>query len=515
MKRLAYSNYFVARTGLNGDHRVCMVDVKTNQTLKLDNEFTDEVTRRDLHRLRPGDLAARRLGSGQAALDAVRHRRRRRQVSSDAPPPLGGTVTHRPARRGGRRRLVTVGLAGSSRPGWSARRRTPRRRTTRTAAPHPGRPAAGLAGPRPAACRCSAATRDPGVPERAAASATTTSTSPSPSRPPGPGRTWSGSTRRIRDGELVVHGAHGARASTRCYVGTSADFEAGTQVARRAAARRQRAVGRGRPARGQRHRPGHATGRGTGCRSRSTPAATDRRPPALDRCRRPGVPDRRHRGGARRRYAARRLPRRRAGRRRPRPRSRRSSTRWSTAGSRRSPSSTTTRPAASRRTTSSEEVAGRGRRVRRGARTTAPGERNALLVVSGWADAASSLATVTRTPLRAAADPLGRHLARAVAADPGGRRLDRRRGAARSTSTSVTRPRRSSARPWRRSSRASRRRRRGTTPGAPPAAATPRPAHAVRRVACGLHARPGGPRRPRVRGRLVPGRHRHSGRPRS
>ncbi len=31
-KRLAYSNYFVARTGLNGDHRLCVVDIKPDGT---------------------------------------------------------------------------------------------------------------------------------------------------------------------------------------------------------------------------------------------------------------------------------------------------------------------------------------------------------------------------------------------------------------------------------------------------------------------------------------------------
>ena len=44
VKRLAYSNYFVARTGLNGDHRVCLVDVNDDQTLALDEEFKDEST---------------------------------------------------------------------------------------------------------------------------------------------------------------------------------------------------------------------------------------------------------------------------------------------------------------------------------------------------------------------------------------------------------------------------------------------------------------------------------------
>lgn len=44
VKRFAYSNYFVARTGLNGDHRVCMVDVNDDATLSLDETFKDEDT---------------------------------------------------------------------------------------------------------------------------------------------------------------------------------------------------------------------------------------------------------------------------------------------------------------------------------------------------------------------------------------------------------------------------------------------------------------------------------------
>jgi hypothetical protein len=44
VKRIAYSDYFVARSGLNGDHRVCLVDVTKNQHLKLDTKFQDEVT---------------------------------------------------------------------------------------------------------------------------------------------------------------------------------------------------------------------------------------------------------------------------------------------------------------------------------------------------------------------------------------------------------------------------------------------------------------------------------------
>jgi hypothetical protein len=42
VKRIAYANYFVARTGLDGDHRVCLVNVRRNQTLALDKSFKDE-----------------------------------------------------------------------------------------------------------------------------------------------------------------------------------------------------------------------------------------------------------------------------------------------------------------------------------------------------------------------------------------------------------------------------------------------------------------------------------------
>ena len=42
--RLAYSNYFVARTGLNGDHRVCLADIGDGSKLSLDTQFRDERT---------------------------------------------------------------------------------------------------------------------------------------------------------------------------------------------------------------------------------------------------------------------------------------------------------------------------------------------------------------------------------------------------------------------------------------------------------------------------------------
>jgi len=44
VKRFAYSNYFVARTGLNGDHRLCIADNNSDGTMSLDEEFRDERT---------------------------------------------------------------------------------------------------------------------------------------------------------------------------------------------------------------------------------------------------------------------------------------------------------------------------------------------------------------------------------------------------------------------------------------------------------------------------------------
>jgi hypothetical protein len=44
VKRISYADYFVARTGLDGDHRVCMVDVGRGAQLTLDTTFRDEQT---------------------------------------------------------------------------------------------------------------------------------------------------------------------------------------------------------------------------------------------------------------------------------------------------------------------------------------------------------------------------------------------------------------------------------------------------------------------------------------
>jgi hypothetical protein len=40
--RLAVSDYFVARTGVNGNHKVCMLDIGPNQKLTIDRSFIDE-----------------------------------------------------------------------------------------------------------------------------------------------------------------------------------------------------------------------------------------------------------------------------------------------------------------------------------------------------------------------------------------------------------------------------------------------------------------------------------------
>ncbi|MGH2831083.1 MAG: hypothetical protein ACRDJM_11425, partial [Actinomycetota bacterium] len=40
--RIAASNYFVARSGINGDHRICMINVGSDGRLSLDSGFRDE-----------------------------------------------------------------------------------------------------------------------------------------------------------------------------------------------------------------------------------------------------------------------------------------------------------------------------------------------------------------------------------------------------------------------------------------------------------------------------------------
>ena len=42
--RLSTANYFVARTGLDGDHRVCMEDIGKGGQMTLDTTFKDENT---------------------------------------------------------------------------------------------------------------------------------------------------------------------------------------------------------------------------------------------------------------------------------------------------------------------------------------------------------------------------------------------------------------------------------------------------------------------------------------
>jgi hypothetical protein len=42
VRRIAVSNYFVARSGVDGNHKVCMVDVDSGGRLSLDTSFRDE-----------------------------------------------------------------------------------------------------------------------------------------------------------------------------------------------------------------------------------------------------------------------------------------------------------------------------------------------------------------------------------------------------------------------------------------------------------------------------------------
>ncbi|HEU5110469.1 MAG TPA: hypothetical protein VFT95_18160, partial [Micromonosporaceae bacterium] len=44
IRRLALSNYFVARAQIDGDHRVCLIDVDRHGRLSLDRTFRDEHT---------------------------------------------------------------------------------------------------------------------------------------------------------------------------------------------------------------------------------------------------------------------------------------------------------------------------------------------------------------------------------------------------------------------------------------------------------------------------------------
>jgi hypothetical protein len=44
IKRLAYANYFLAKAGWGGDHKVCLVDIDENHKFSIDKTFKDEVT---------------------------------------------------------------------------------------------------------------------------------------------------------------------------------------------------------------------------------------------------------------------------------------------------------------------------------------------------------------------------------------------------------------------------------------------------------------------------------------
>ena len=42
LSRLAFSDYFVARTGVDGNHKVCIATIGSNGKLTLDRSFIDE-----------------------------------------------------------------------------------------------------------------------------------------------------------------------------------------------------------------------------------------------------------------------------------------------------------------------------------------------------------------------------------------------------------------------------------------------------------------------------------------
>ena len=494
-KRLAYSNYFVARTGLNGDHRVCMVDVGEDGTLTLDEEFRDErtgeacldfdraawphgewgpakphsmlfVTADDDIQLMPTPHSDRPAGGtgtpGPACGRSSSWRDRRWSAATGYAVATAST----PARRA----TLAPGLAGTRRRAAGARRRTLRRAS---------RPSSG--------CGTTGSTFTVTVAPGAARAAT-----------------WSGSMHaraarhRQHDGQPVL-------------VGTSED-DAGP---RPAPAGHGRAVGRRRPARRAAgtvlvtHGPDHRV-----------PFAVDTGEragrPGVDRSRRTGVPRRRHRGRAGRRRPAGPCP---AERRSPtptRPRCARSSTRSPSAGvaqlavlaRRLGPQ----RGGVRRRAASAADEPGSGWSTR--GRDPGDAQRPARRQRLGRPPPARS-AEVTALPLRQ--QPIrtdGTWLAPWLLT-PGVRRLDRGSGAA----ARLRHPRRrgagSSARRARDlPARTGTHRRRRTPPGAPPGATRrARPCCSTPprgRPTC--RAWPGHVR-PRDRGRLVPRRHRHPDRP--
>ena len=432
-KRLAYSNYFVARTGLDGDHRVCLVDVSRRRQAGARRVLPATTTGETLPRLRPGLVAARRLGSGEAALDAVRRRRRRRQVAITArqragrPRPRPGArarparwlrslaaagrpAAHASRRAGQRRTAATLGsLAGPRRSGGAGARRRPRRRV-------PDRPAHATTGcvHRHRLSRPAGPEPGPGGGETRRAGATRTARTATPHglrrhqrrrrrRPPVRGRTqrpaptvagrWSTSPA----GERQVFVSHGPRHRIPFGIDTGDD----------AAPRRLRHRGR-----------------------------------------RAGVPVRGHgrllAGGPPRRHAC---PADELDARPTRPRSRTRSTLLAQRG---------LEPA--RRASATTPPAARPRAVVAGAAdqtgvdvvdaVTQPATRTRCCACRGWAEPAASLAAVTPHCRSAAADPLRRHLARSVAAHPAALSTRPPARARRWASTSVTRPRRRSPDAW-------------------------------------------------------------------
>ena len=418
VKRLAYSNYFVARTGLNGDHRVCMADQAADGTLTLRRGVPRRAHRRGLPRLRPRVLAARRVGSGEAALDALRHRRRRHPLTHDAHgrglarsrPRAARLVVSGPRSPAGRRRRVRRargdgpdGPAAHGRPvaGWAARRRAQqvlggergrRAADASSGCVHDGVQLHGDASRRPGPAATSSGST--AVPDRA-----------SPPGTPARRRRAGGEGRRTAEDNLVAARPRPGSDGLWAVVDLPAGSRHAAGHARPGAPGAVRRRHRRRGARTTRHcldragRAGVPGPRRPACSSRGSA-------PAADRCPADELAD------ADRDALARR------GR--------------------------TLADAGSRSSRSSRDDVGaqQGGARRRTARAPARGgsgwstrTRHRRSATPCWCCPAGrprpvTLAAVTRAAAAAAADPLGRHLAGAVAATPRRGRLHRRRDAA-------------------------------------------------------------------------------------
>ena len=367
-KRLAYSNYFVARTGLNGDHRVCLAD-------QADGRQARRSTRSSATSAPARPASTSTATPGPTATGV---RRSRTRCCSSPPMTTSSSALVRLV-AGLRHRALVVAVSGALRSGRRRQRRAARVGRSRLAGAGPDGRAA------PAGTRCSAATSGPG---RAVGPAVRAR----PRAVHGLGRARPARAATSSASTTTGH-AHGARSPP----GVRRHDGAGPRP-RPAPARRRRPLGRGRPARGQGHRARHARSRPPDpVRGRHRPrsAPSRRRWAGRGRAR---VPRRGHRAALGRRSTA---PAAAPPTSSPPPTARRSARRVAPLAERgrraSSPSTATTRlgsrAAASR---GAGHRRGRGSRRRRPVDApAAPGERNALLVLSGWADAAEQLAAVS------------------------------------------------------------------------------------------------------------------------